>query len=78
MKLHRGGTKEDFSRKDAPLPGRGQAKAARCHFDRREKSFLDPSHSLGMTDRGPSLGDLAGANPCLGGLRAAEKFAQAA
>ena len=21
----------------------------RCHFDRREKSFLDPSHPLGMT-----------------------------
>ncbi|HXK28820.1 MAG TPA: hypothetical protein VJ646_11250 [Candidatus Binatia bacterium] len=31
------------------------AMAARCHFDRREKSFLAPSHSLGMTDRGPSL-----------------------
>src|SRR5882724_11798899 len=26
-----------------------------CHFDRREKSFLDPSHSLGMTGLGPSL-----------------------
>ena len=25
---------------------------ASCHFDRREKSFLDPSHSLGMTGRG--------------------------
>jgi hypothetical protein len=25
-----------------------------CHFDRREKSFLDPSHSLGMTGLGPS------------------------
>jgi hypothetical protein len=25
-----------------------------CHFDRREKSFLDPSHSLGMTALGPS------------------------
>jgi len=24
------------------------------HFDRREKSFLDPSHSLGMTALGPS------------------------
>jgi hypothetical protein len=29
-----------------------------CHFDQREKSFLDPSHSLGMTDLGPSLGVL--------------------
>ncbi len=28
---------------------------ARCHFDRREKSFSDPWHSLGMTDLGPSL-----------------------
>ena len=27
-----------------------------CHFDRREKSFLDPSHSLGMTSLGPSPG----------------------
>jgi len=24
----------------------------RCHFDQREKSFLDPSHSLGMTGPG--------------------------
>ena len=31
---------------------------ARCHFDRREKSFSDPSHSLGMTDIRPSLGVL--------------------
>jgi hypothetical protein len=30
--------------------------AALCHFDRREKSFSDPSHSLGMTDLVPSLG----------------------
>jgi len=30
------------------------AKAARCHFDRREKSISDPSPSLGMTDRGLS------------------------
>ena len=26
----------------------------KCHFDRREKSFLDPSHSLGMTGMGSS------------------------
>ena len=26
-----------------------------CHFDQREKSFLDPSHSLGMTVLRPSL-----------------------
>ena len=25
-----------------------------CHFDQREKSFLDSSHSLGMTGLGPS------------------------
>ena len=25
-----------------------------CHFDQREKSLLDPSHSLGMTGIGPS------------------------
>jgi hypothetical protein len=25
-----------------------------CHFDQREKSFLDPSHSLGMMGLGPS------------------------
>ena len=29
-----------------------------CHFDRREKSFLDPSQTLGMTGLGPSLGVL--------------------
>src|SRR3970040_2725355 len=37
-----------------------------CHFDRREKSFLDPSHLLGMTDLGPlplRLGVFAGDNP---------------
>jgi len=54
-------TKEDFSPKGA--------KGARCHFDSfdktqdrlREKSFSDPSHSLGMTDRGPSLCELGSA-----------------
>jgi uncharacterized ferredoxin-like protein len=35
---------------------RERAKSAPCHFDRREKSFLDPSHSLGMMDRGLLLG----------------------
>jgi len=25
------------------------AREEHCHFERREKSFLDPSHSLGMT-----------------------------
>src|SRR5918996_4050257 len=29
-----------------------------CHFDRREKSFLDPSRSLGMTGQDLSLGEL--------------------
>ena len=32
--------------------------AALCHFDRREKSFSDPSRSLGMTGLVPSLGGL--------------------
>jgi hypothetical protein len=35
-------------------PAKG-AKGARCHFDRREKSVSEPSHSLGMTDLAPSL-----------------------
>ena len=58
--------------------------AALCHFDRREKSFSDPSHSLGMTGLVPSLrglgvlGVLARANPRFGYLRATGKFAQAA
>src|SRR5437867_8622570 len=30
------------------------AKKEPCHFDQREKSFLDPSHSLGMTGLSPS------------------------
>jgi hypothetical protein len=42
--------------------GRKEAKAPRCHFDPfgeaqdklREKSFSDPSHSLGMTGLSPS------------------------
>jgi hypothetical protein len=47
-------------------PRRQGAKENTCHFDSfgkaqdklREKSFLDPSHSLGMTALGPSLGVL--------------------
>ena len=35
------------------------AKKAYCHFDRREKSFLDPSHSLGMTGLARHLAFLA-------------------
>jgi hypothetical protein len=38
-----------LSRQDAK-----HAKKDCCHFDQREKSFLDPSHSLGMTGLGPS------------------------
>jgi hypothetical protein len=41
----------------------------RCHFDRREKSFLDPSHSLGMTGMGSStlrLGAFAGDSSAFG------------
>jgi hypothetical protein len=44
---------ENLSRQDA----KAQRKTL-CHFDRREKSFLDPSHSLGMTGQGLSLGVL--------------------
>ena len=43
-------------------------KGARCHFDRREKSFSNPSHPLGMTDLGPSLSvaiiRLSDCSPC--------------
>ena len=43
------------SRQDAK-----NAKSGSCHFDRREKSFLVPSDSLGMTGLSPSLcGSLA-------------------
>ena len=34
------------------------AKEDCCHFDQREKSFLDPSRSLGITSHGSSLGGL--------------------
>jgi hypothetical protein len=37
---------------------RAKAQRPRCHFDRREKSFSDPSHLLGMTGVAPSLGVL--------------------
>jgi hypothetical protein len=33
-------------------------KGKHCHFERREKSFLDPSHPLGMTGFGLSLSAL--------------------
>jgi hypothetical protein len=36
-----------------------------CHFDQREKSFSDPSHSLGMTGS-PVTWRLARANSCFG------------
>jgi hypothetical protein len=55
--------------------------AALCHFDRREKSFSDPSHSLGMTGLVPSLrglGVLGASKSPFWILRATEKFAQAA
>src|SRR3990172_3092276 len=47
----RTGRSRNVSRKDA--------KEEHCHFERREKSFLDPSHSLGMTVSNPSLSVLA-------------------
>ena len=51
---------QNISRKDAKVK-------TNCHFDPfgdaqgrlREKSFLDPSQSLGMTGLGPSLGVFA-------------------
>ena len=38
------------------FPAKAQRRQVRnsCHFDQREKSLLDPSHSLGMTGIGPS------------------------
>ena len=36
-------------------PAQRREGRARCHFDRREKSVSEPSHSLGMTDLAPSL-----------------------
>jgi hypothetical protein len=39
-----------MKKKSEKRVSRKDAKAARCHFDRRERSFSDPSHSLGMTD----------------------------
>jgi hypothetical protein len=35
------------------------AKGRKCHFDRREKSFLDPSYPLGMTGSARHLALLA-------------------
>jgi hypothetical protein len=40
------------------LPRQQEAKGSCCHFDRREKSFSDPSQSLRMTGRGLSLCEL--------------------
>ncbi len=50
-----GNVEQNDSRKIDPAKAPNDT---RCHFDRREKSLLDPSHSLGMTDLGPSLGVL--------------------
>jgi hypothetical protein len=48
----------------------GQARKEYCHFDQREKSFSDPSHSLGMTDLGPSPLRLAALRKIDGGFQA--------
>src|SRR5438093_8925740 len=37
-------SQKNFTRQDAKAQ-----RNERCHFDRREKSFVDPSHSFGMT-----------------------------
>src|SRR5215813_12985733 len=47
----------DFPHHDCFYPGKAQRKHS-CHFDRSEKSFLDPSHPFGMTRLRPSLGVL--------------------
>jgi hypothetical protein len=54
--------KGSFAESFGPFPealakGKGREEKD-CHFERREKSFLDPAHSLGMTGFGLSLGDL--------------------
>jgi hypothetical protein len=49
------------SRKDAKA-----AKESDCHFDQREKSFLDPSHFLRDDTPGVSLGDFAPLRHCSG------------
>ena len=59
-----------LSDSDMP-PAKAQRRQVRkrCHFDRREKSFLDPSHSLGMTGMGSSplrLGAFAGDSSAFG------------
>jgi len=46
-------SQNEFKKFIAPSTLSSQRKS-RCHFDRREKSFLDPSHPLGMTGLGPS------------------------
>ena len=77
-------TKEEFSRKSAKHALSRVEGDARCHFDRREKSFSDPSHSLGITDRGPSplrawrLGGRKSEAPVVQGAQTGKKFAQAA
>ena len=45
------GSVSDFTRQDA--------KSAFCHFERREKSFSDPSQTLGMTGLGSHLARFA-------------------
>jgi len=59
-------TKTTFRQFIAPRPGLGKAEGTprikcdmSCHFDRREKSFLDPSHSLGMTASACHLANFA-------------------
>jgi hypothetical protein len=54
-------SQNEFKKFIAPMPvlsdAEGTLSSQRtiiCHFDRREKSFLDPSHSLVMTALGPS------------------------
>jgi len=62
---HRGTARLSRNQIRISLPQRRKvAKEEHCHFERREKSFLDPSYSLGMTGLGPvtwRLGALAGA-----------------
>ena len=48
IRIRKSSTSGTFARA-AQMLNYSNAKGARCHFDRREKSILDPSHALGMT-----------------------------
>ena len=53
----------NISRKGAKVTTLSRVEGCVCHFDRREKSFLDPSLLLGMTGHARHLAFLARVNP---------------